>query len=152
MESSVPQMLDACIELKERLKELGDSEPHVYDAETHYYWSKEFHGTWDDLYEIEGKIKEILDAELKEYFAADPSNSWSKTYACKVLKRKLEHNPRLSMTLEDFFLYLINATVNIPEEYKEQVIYSAAQKLQEWDTISSDQLRDVLSELNYELP
>ena len=52
------------------------------------------------------------------------------------------------MTLDAFLLYLANATMCIPEEYKKRVFQDMAAKLMEWDDITVEQIRAAFAKLD----
>lgn len=54
----------------------------------------------------------------------------------------------IKFDLDTLFLYLLHATLYIPEKYKNVVYNDMAFKLIEWDNVNRDDLRKILSEHN----
>jgi hypothetical protein len=57
----------------------------------------------------------------------------------------------LTMSVYELFLYLSNATMCIPEKYKNRVAQDMAYKLEEWANVSRPELRDALKKLDISL-
>lgn len=55
------------------------------------------------------------------------------------------------MSLYDIFLYLSNATLSIPEEYRHRVVQDMAYKLEEWANVTRPELRRTLAEFGEKL-
>jgi hypothetical protein len=65
---------------------------------------------------------------------------------------KLTYEPTvLSLSVYDLFLYLSNATLCIPDIYKDRVVQGMAYKLEEWANVSRPELRDALKKLDIKL-
>ncbi len=57
-------------------------------------------------------------------------------------------SPQITMTLEDYFLYLMHAVMCIPQRYQTQVFNDMARKLMEWNNTPISELRAVFRKMD----
>jgi len=57
----------------------------------------------------------------------------------------------LNLSIYQFYLYLANATLCVPEKYRDQIFQDMAYKLMEWDGVPIQELRDVFDKLGIKL-
>jgi len=57
----------------------------------------------------------------------------------------------LNLSIYQLYLYLANATLCVPETYRDQIFQDMAYKLLEWDGVPIQELRDVFDKLGMKL-
>jgi hypothetical protein len=57
----------------------------------------------------------------------------------------------LNLSIYQLYLYLANATLCVPETYRDQIFQDMAYKLLEWDGVPIQELRDVFDKLGMKI-